>query len=169
MSDPKPAAVADPVLEDFRHAMRRVASGVALVTTGNGKSNRSGIAMTAFMSLSFDPPSMIIALNRTASIHGPLLDIGAFCVNVLAADQENLCRDFVSRASHDRFGAGEWSADADGMPYLPGAQSNIFCAVVSYQSSGSHDIIVGRVLKVINHDEIAPLIFVDRRYGGIAW
>ncbi|KKW92008.1 flavin reductase family protein [Sphingobium chungbukense] len=164
-----PALTQDhPILDDFRQAMRRVASGVALVTTGDVEGNRFGIAMTAFMSLSFDPPSLVIAVNRTASIHKPLLANGAFCVNVLSDSQEALCQDFVSRASHDRFGAGEWLADERGIPYLPGALSNIFCAVGSRQSSGSHDVIVGLASRVANRDEISPLLFVDGRYGAMA-
>ncbi|WP_159981763.1 MULTISPECIES: flavin reductase family protein [unclassified Novosphingobium] len=168
MSTPNVKEAAQPVLDDFRHAMRRVAGGVALVTTADGEGNRYGIAMTAFMSLSFEPPSLVMAVNRTASIHAPLLCIGAFCVNVLAADQEALCRDFAARPSRDRFGVGEWLADSGGIPYLRGAQANIFCTLDSHQPSGSHDVIVGLASAVFNHDEIKPLIFVDGRYGAMA-
>ncbi|MGJ8481265.1 flavin reductase family protein [Sphingobium yanoikuyae] len=167
MSNPA-STLEHPVLDDFRRAMRRVASGVALVTTGDADGNRFGIAMTAFMSLSFDPPSLVIAVNRSASVHKPLLVNRAFCVNVLSESQEALCQDFVSRASHDRFAAGEWLHDDRGIPYLPGALSNIFCAIESHQSSGSHDVIVGVASRVVNHDEIAPLIFVNGRYGAMA-
>lgn len=157
-----------PVLEDFRHAMRRVASGVALVTTADAAGNRYGMAMTAFMSLSFDPPSLIMAVNRSASVHKPLLRAGALCLNVMAAHQQALCHDFASRPSHERFGVGEWQADADGIPYLPDAQSSIFCTIDSCQSSGSHDLIVGLVRRVMNFGEIVPLVFVNGRYGQVA-
>lgn len=168
MNDLDVTPAAHPVLEDFRHAMRRVASGVALVTTADDAGNRYGMAMTAFMSLSFDPPSLIIAVNRTASMHKPLLKARSFCINVLAARQKALCHDFVSRPSHERFGVGEWHAEAGGLPYLAGAQSNIFCSIESHQSSGSHDLIVGLVQKVINFGEIVPLVFVNGRYSQVA-
>ena len=161
-----------PVLDDFRQSMRRVASGVALVTTGEPADGhhggaRFGIAMTAFMSLSFDPPSLVIAVNRTASIHQPLLRIGAFCMNVLEAGQGQLCLDFARQPADRRFDVGEWLTDEQGLPYLPDAQANIVCKVETHHSFGSHDMIVGVVKKVTNHPEITPLVYVDGRYGGM--
>ncbi|MDE1917003.1 MAG: flavin reductase family protein [Sphingomonadales bacterium] len=159
--------------EGFRQSMRRVASGVSLVTTGevahdDRPATRFGIAMTAFMSLSFDPPSLVIAVNRGASIHKPLLRIGAFCVNVLAQHQEQLCQDFAMQPSDKRFDVGDWASDEGGLPYLPDAQTNIVCAVAAHHGFGSHDLIVGLVERVTNHTDIVPLVFADGRYGRIA-
>ena len=81
---------------DFRAAMRLLASGVALVTTSDAAGAPCGIAMTAFMSLSMDPPSLLLAINRTASLLAPLEANGRFAVNILAADQAQACQTFVT-------------------------------------------------------------------------
>ena len=158
----------DPALIDgFRGAMRRVASGVALVTT-NADNAWHGIAMTAFMSLSFDPPSVAIAINRTASLYAPLMIAGRFCINVLDTGQADLCQDFVRCPVDTRFAEGGWTDAVTALPSLPDALSRIFCRVGGAQTFGSHAIVIGVVEQVINRDEIDPLIYADGRYGRLA-
>jgi flavin reductase (DIM6/NTAB) family NADH-FMN oxidoreductase RutF len=64
--------------------------------------------MTAFMSLSMDPPSLLLAINRTASLLAPLEGNGRFAVNILAADQAAACQTFVSTLPGQRFGTLDW-------------------------------------------------------------
>ena len=77
-----PGQTHDDLLHAFRMAMRHVAATVYAVTTGHG-GNRFGILATAVSSLSFDPPSLLVCVNRSASLHGPLNSADTFCVNVL--------------------------------------------------------------------------------------
>lgn len=164
---PALAAISADVEPLFRGAMRRLASGVALVTTADSLGNRHGIAMTAFMSLSMDPPSMLLAINRTASLCAPLLPRGLFAVNVLAAEQERACAAFVARPAAERFAGSEWTEDESGMPVVSGAVARIICAVGQAESFGSHMIVKGLVRSVTLGEDRAPLVYVSGRYGTV--
>src|SRR6187200_2725097 len=83
------------LLDAFRLAMRHVAATVYAVTTGHG-GNRFGILATAVSSLSFDPPSLLVCVNRTASLHGPLASAETFCVNVLGLGNRDVAEHFMS-------------------------------------------------------------------------
>src|SRR3546814_8081947 len=97
----------DPGLtEDFRQAMRRVASTVNVITICvDGEP--MGITATAMSSLAMDPPSLLVCINQAAAMHGSLQDVSHFGVNVLHRDQEHLARMFADRSQHHlRFTSG---------------------------------------------------------------
>lgn len=160
---------ADAVETLFRGAMRRLASGVALVSTADAAGNRYGIAMTAFMSLSMDPPSLLLAVNRTASLCAPLLDRGLFAVNIMAAEQQAECEAFVARPPAERFASAEWALDESGMPVVSNAVARIICEVGQAESFGSHMIIKGLVRTVALGEDRSPLVYVNGRYGTVAF
>ncbi len=150
---------------DFRAAMRLLASGVALVTTSDAAGAPCGIAMTAFMSLSMDPPSLLLAINRTASLLAPLEANGRFAVNILAADQAQACQTFVTAPPDTRFDTLAWRMD-DGLPLVESAIATILCRVEHTADFGSHRVITGVVDKaVVPGGE--PLVYVDGRYGQV--
>lgn len=150
----------------FKGAMRRLASGVALVTTASADGTPFGIAMTAFMSLSMEPPSLLLAINRNASLCAPLIERGRFAVNILAQPQAGLCRAFVSSPVAERFAPGIWHAGEGGIPRLDDALACIICSVGQADPFGSHMVIQGLVENVVLGDDIDPLIYLDGRYGG---
>lgn len=150
---------------DFRAAMRQLAGGVALVTTCDAQGNPCGIAMTAFMSLSMEPPSLLLAINRKASLLAPLLAGGRFAVNLLAADQAAACQAFVAAPPNSRFGTLAWR-QADGLPLVESAVATILCRVEQAQEFGSHMVVTGVVERVINGGG-HPLVYLDGRYGQV--
>jgi flavin reductase (DIM6/NTAB) family NADH-FMN oxidoreductase RutF len=150
----------------FKAAMRRLASGVGLITTVSG-GRRFGMTATALCSLSIDPPALAICINQGASMYGHLVARGAFCVNLLREDQSDLCRSFSAAPSEARFGFGSWHEDEDEMPYLRDSQASIFCRVGPAMSFASHTMFVGEVIKIIVDDAIAPLVYLDGRYFAI--
>lgn len=155
-----------PVTAEFKRAMRRLAATVTIITTADVNGNRYGMTATAVNSLAMDPPSLLICVNHSASIHAPLIGRGRFCINVLTTEHEELVSAFSGRLKGDaRFQVGEWRDEASGMPYLEGAQCNLFCDIESVVPYATHSIVIGRVSAVRVEEGIRPLIFADGKLG----
>ena len=153
--------------DDFRQAMRRVASTVNVITVCVG-GEPMGITATAMSSLSLDPPSLLICINRTASLHSPLEDVSHFCVNVLHRSQEEIARMFADRSQQAlRFVSG-WEVDCNRPPRLADAQAAILCRRIRHFPYGTHSIFVGEVEEVKVRGDVDPLLYVDGRYRGAA-
>jgi flavin reductase (DIM6/NTAB) family NADH-FMN oxidoreductase RutF len=154
------------VISDFKKAMRRLASTVTIISTADENGHRHGMTATAVNSLTMDPPSLLICVNHSASIHAPLLGRQRFCVNVLTTEHEDLVSAFSGRLKGDaRFEVGSWATEDQGMPYLEGAQCNLFCDIDSVVPFATHSIIIGRVSAVRVEEGIKPLIFADGKLG----
>jgi flavin reductase (DIM6/NTAB) family NADH-FMN oxidoreductase RutF len=148
------------VAEDFRSTMRRLASTVTLLST-SWKGQRFGMTATAVTSVSLSPPSLLAIINQTASIHGPLVESGRFCVNILFRGQSEFCDVFSGELKgEERFRVGRW-VDQEGMPYLQEAQANVFCTVDRTMPYGTHSIVIGRVQRSLSRLEISPLLYLD--------
>jgi flavin reductase (DIM6/NTAB) family NADH-FMN oxidoreductase RutF len=160
--------MADSVLiDDFRQAMRRVASTVNVITICVG-GEPMGITATAMSSLSLDPPSLLVCINRAASMHSPLEDVSHFCVNVLHRRQEAIARMFADRRQERlRFTTG-WSVDCDRPPRLADAQAAILCRRIHHHPFGTHSIFIGQVEDVAFRGDVDPLVYANGRYGGVA-
>jgi len=142
-------------------AMRGVASTVFLITTID-ETRPHGMAASAVISVSMDPPAMLIAVNRNASINPILGRTGRFCVNVLADDHGHVVAPFANSARrHERFVGEEWLSSEEGLPFLQTAQAAIFCSVDAQLEYGSHTVLVGRVERVVHGRRRAPLVWLD--------
>lgn len=107
----------------FLEAMRHVGTGVTIVTTGN-RHWRKGSTVSAMCSLSAEPASILICVNRESNTGAAIRDLGRFCVNVLTADQAEIAKVFAGMrdtADGDRFSESRWSSLATGSPVLEGA------------------------------------------------
>jgi flavin reductase (DIM6/NTAB) family NADH-FMN oxidoreductase RutF len=157
-----PAMIEADLTTGFRRAMRRLAATVTIISTADRRGTRHGMTATAVSSVSADPPSLLVCVNTAASPHDPLLTRGRFCVNVLTTGHEALVSAFAGYlAGEDRFAVGDWREDDDGVPYLHGAQCNVFCTVDTVVPFGSHSVVIGRVDAVRVADAVAPLIYAD--------
>jgi flavin reductase (DIM6/NTAB) family NADH-FMN oxidoreductase RutF len=148
---------------DFKRGMRRLAAGVNVITTSNG-AERDGLTATAACSISAEPPHLLICVNASASAHQPIHRAGAFCLNVLSHDQEDIARRFAGMDGADRserFDLGTWGQLATGAPVLEGAIANFDCIVVREIEAATHTLFLGRVLGVRSRENGEPLI-----YGG---
>ncbi len=153
------------VEHSFRAAMRRHASGVGIVTTSHAD-RWFGMTATAIMSLSMDPPSLAMGINQCASMHDSLIDRQAFCVNLLHVSQVDVGDAFARMPSEDRFSAGDWCTDAaSDLPYLSGAQAQIFCRLSSVVEFGTHSILIGEVLETRCRADIDPLLYVNGAFA----
>jgi flavin reductase (DIM6/NTAB) family NADH-FMN oxidoreductase RutF len=153
----------DSLQHEMKRAMRRFASSVAIVTTCAG-SSRFAMVATAVSSLSLDPPSLLVCVNRTASIFPVLAPATPFCVNLLAAHHEEVARHCSTASGEARFGAGRWVRHVNGVPYLEDAQAAVFCIVDGGCDYGSHRIVIGRVSYLSVARDVSPLVHVDGRY-----
>jgi len=154
--------------QGFRQAMRRVASTVNVISICV-ESQPLGITATAVSSLSLDPPSLLVCINRTASVHGPMGGMPHFRVNVLHRDQEAIAAMFADRDQHAlRFLSG-WDLDCSGAPRLLDAQASILCRRTDHHQFGTHSIFIGVVEEVFTRPEIDPLVYLDGRYGSAAF
>ncbi|MFC8917545.1 flavin reductase family protein [Streptomyces sp. NPDC047821] len=152
---------------EFRRVLGHFASGVTVVAAHDGE-GPTGFACQSFASLSLDPPLVAFMVGRTSSTWPRIARAGAFCVNVLGADQADLCRGFaVSGATGaDKFaGVAYEAAPATGSPRLVGVPAWVDCAVHAVHTGGDHLIVVGRVRALGASDDGEPLLFHRGRFG----
>ena len=155
------AAETREILPAFKLAMRRLAATVTIVTAGRD-GQRFGIAATAVTSVTADPPTLLVCVNQGGSIHDIIAESGRYCVNILGTRHARLVNPFGGLVRGEaRFGHGDWSLGADGVPYLDDAQASLFCAVRQTVAYGSHSIFIGEVQLVRLSDDIAPLLYQD--------
>jgi flavin reductase len=155
----------DVLLDEFKAAMRQLAATVSLVTT-NEAGVCHGMPATAVSSLSASPPSLLVCINRSASMHGPTSRSRHFCINMLARDQADFCQEFGARAGSDRFKVGRWLTGPHGLPYLDHGAASLFCSVEKQMDYGTHTVFAGRVESIIVDPPSAPLVFQAGRMGG---
>lgn len=152
----------------LKAAMRRLPGPVALITTCDPQGGHpAGLAASAVIPVSMDPPSMLVAVNRNASAHSAIERAGRFCVNLLDTTQTSFVSLFSnSELRESRFHSDEWQY-REGIPFLSAACSNIFCKVSTTLVFGTHEIFVGEVYGICNdqREGAHPLGWIE---GGFA-
>jgi flavin reductase len=159
--------------QDFRRAMAALPAAVNIITT-DGAAGRQGMTATAVCSVSDEPASLLVCINRSARIHDMLRDNGRFCVNVLAAGQDGVSGAFSTRglSIDERLArAGSVIMLEDGQPALAEAQVALGCRVVQVIEAGTHSIFIGAVEQVVTGQGVGALAYYERAYhhlGGAA-
>ncbi len=152
----------------FRSAMRRFPTGVTVVTSVRDGEPR-GITLTAFASVSADPPMLLICVNREARSYLYIASSRIFCVNVLAADQQELAERFAGKIREHQFDDIAFTTDVTGAPVLPGTIAHFDCEVAEEHHAGTHSIFIGRVLSC-DASPGAPLGYFNGRFRDVgAW
>lgn len=134
--------------DNFRNAMRSLAGGVSVITAGRGN-DLSGMTVTSVSSLSVDPATLIVSINRKASSWPLLQRHGVFGVNILSSDHIDIAERFSGIGGlkgADRFAGAEWISLVSGVPLLAGALAAFDCEVEHVVERHSHAIVIGRVL-----------------------
>ncbi|MER1996085.1 MAG: flavin reductase [Arthrobacter sp.] len=152
---------------DFRNVLGHFPTGVVLITGIADDGSPVGMIVGSFTSVSLDPPLVAFLPTLASQTFRKLRTAGSFCVNVLAADQEDLCRRFAGRAE-DKFDGVGWSPSPSGAPVLDGSVAYIDCTFDSINDAGDHHIVIGavQVLEVLR--PVAPLLFFQGGYGRFA-
>jgi len=148
--------------EEFRSALSQFASGVTVVTTRDAHDKKHGITVSAFCSVSLEPPMVLICIEKTTGSHYAFGESGAFVVNILASSQSDVSEHFASRVD-EKFGDVEHSLNEDGVPVLTDAIATLRCTLRHSLDGGDHSIFVGLVESVDIRGG-NPLIYFDRDY-----
>ncbi len=154
-----------PAPADMRAALANFATGVAVISTLDPQGKPFGMTVNSFNSVSLDPPLVLWSIGLRAHSLAIWRAAGGFVVNILAADQENLCRQFSSRVD-DRFAGVDWTAGRDGLPLLAGTVAAFECRTWARYPGGDHEIIVGEVLACHRNDQL-PLVYCQGRLGTV--
>jgi flavin reductase (DIM6/NTAB) family NADH-FMN oxidoreductase RutF len=155
-----------PVTKDeFRQAMSRFASGVTVVTCKDQNDQFKGITVSAFSSLSLEPPLVLVCIDKRASIHEHLTEGSFFAVNFLAHDQEHISRRFASREV-DRFNGIQCKDGKCGAPLIEGSLGFVECRIVHSYPGGDHTIFVGQV-EASGISEGEPILYFCGDYARI--
>ena len=153
--------------DQFRDVLRCFAAGVTIVTASAGE-RRHGMTVSAFSSVSADPPLIAVNIERSHTITPILRDPDCrFAVSILGAEQVELSNRFAFEKDEDRFLAGSWR-DEDGVPVLADAVAWMVCRPHAGVEAGSHTIWVGRVKRCAAlRPEDGPLVYWNRGYQGL--
>jgi flavin reductase (DIM6/NTAB) family NADH-FMN oxidoreductase RutF len=150
----------------FRQVLGHFATGVSVITAA-ADDGPTGMAIGSFFSISLEPPLVGFCAGKGSSTWPKLRDAGRFCVNVLAEDQEDVCRRFASK-DLDKFEGIAWDHSPLGSPRLGGTLAWIDCEITAIHDAGDHEIVVGAVHDLAVVGEHGPLVFFRGGYASLA-
>ena len=150
----------------FREVLRNWASGVTVVTTRSGD-KMHGMTVSAFSSVSADPPLVLVCANQSSTTHEVIQQGGLFTVNILASHQADISNLFASPIDEDlRLDSVSWSEGATGAPLIDGAVACLECEVHNAHREGSHTIYIGRV-EAVHTNDADPLLYYAGGYRAL--
>jgi flavin reductase (DIM6/NTAB) family NADH-FMN oxidoreductase RutF len=149
----------------LRMTMRRWATGVTVVTTVAGN-ERAGMTVSSFTSVSLEPPTVLVCLNKESYVHRLVKQSGIFAISMLGVGQEVISNRFagLDPAASDRFEGLNLTTAQTGSPLLPDAIAWLDCIVRSEHDTYTHTIFVGEVVFAQHDAERAPLVYHNRSY-----
>lgn len=155
---------------EFRAAMANLSAAVNVVTT-DGPFGRAGMTVSAACSVTDDPPTFLVCVNRSSSSHGVLMANERICLNVLRADQEKLAMRFAGATdvpNAERFSEGSWDLESEGTPVLRDALAWVTGHIVFAQTLGSHSVVFAAVDQVMASPDYGALVYFQRQFHSLA-
>ncbi len=150
--------------QTFRKVLGHFPTGVAVVTAVGPGGAPVGMAVGSFSSVSLKPPLVAFMPDKSSSSFPRIRGAGSFCVNILADDQESVCRAFAAKAA-DKFAGIQWKPAVSGAPMLTGAVAWIDCDIDTIHDAGDHYIVIGKVNRLDVATASSPLLFFKGGYG----
>ena len=150
----------------FKRVLGSFASGVTVVTTRDATGQPKGMTVSAFCSVSLDPPLVLVCIDLKAECHPDLQAGRRFAVNILGQGQAEVSRRFATK-DLDRFAGVAVRQGAMGLPLLEDAIATLECRVLREHPAGDHTIFVGEVEAAQVRSE-APLLHCRGTYGAFA-
>lgn len=152
--------------EDFRSALTKLVYPVAIVSGLDSGNNRSAITVSSLTSISFEPPSLLVCINKESSFSSAVKKNNFVNINLLHPSQKEIstiCSNPNKKL--ERFNNEFWSYDKNNIPYLKSSQSVLFSKIESYISYGTHYIVVMKIFKTLNlRDSFEPLLYGNQKY-----
>jgi flavin reductase len=149
----------------FREAMANLGAAVCVVTTA-GREGLGGFTATAVCSVTDDPPTLLVCMNRSARQYQRFAENRVLCVNVLNAEQQEISAMFAGLHSIEkRFALAQWQSLKTGAPAIDDALVSIDCAISHSRDVGSHAVFFCEVKHIRMGQHEAGLLYFRRRYG----
>ena len=153
--------------QEFRDAMARLGAAVNIITTG-GPAGRGGFTASAVCSVTDDPPTLLVCMNRNASSAPAMKANGTVCVNTLGAAHRDISGIFAGQTGctmEERFAAGAWTRLETGAPVLQGAAASFDCRITEIIEKGTHLVVFAEVVAILQGTgQPAGLIYFGRDY-----
>ncbi len=143
----------------FRTVLGHFSTGIVVVT-GEGP---VGMTAQSVASLSLEPPLVLFCPAKASTTWPSIRRAGAFCLNILAADQQDLCTVFA-RSGGDKFLGVRWRSGITGAPILADTLAHVECQLVDVHEGGDHDIAIGRVVALDVQRDAQPLLFFRGKF-----
>jgi 3-hydroxy-9,10-secoandrosta-1,3,5(10)-triene-9,17-dione monooxygenase reductase component len=150
----------------FREVLRHYPTGVVVVTAMGMDDQPAGLSVGSFTSVSLAPPLVAFFAAKASSSWPKIRPRGNFCVNVIGAHQEEICRRFAMKVP-DKFEGVSWRPSGSGSPIIDGVVAWIDCALEEVNEAGDHYIVIGRVQAMGTESLEHPLIFLRGGYGRV--
>ena len=151
--------------EEFRAALSKFASGVTVVTTKDANGKPHGITVSAFCSVSLEPPLILVCIEKTAGSHNAFEESGVFVVNVLREEQMDYSNQFASPIE-DKFNGIEFEESIEGVPVLKDTLATLECTLTETCEGGDHTIFIGQIEKA-KIRQGKPLIYFHGNYRSV--
>lgn len=151
----------------FRQVLGYYPTGVSAITAMSDEGAPLGLVVGTFSSVSLDPPLVGFLPDKTSSTWPKIQAAGRFCVNVLASDQGDVCRQLAGKGP-DKFAEVPYTVSDHNLPMVTGALATIECELYSVTDAGDHFFVLGHVLRLEAVREADPMLFFRGRYGGFA-
>lgn len=155
-------------VDAFRAGMARLGAAVNIVAT-DGPAGKHGITASAVCSVTDAPPTLLVCVNRSSSVHDIIVENRTLCVNVLGHGHEQLAMRFGRPGIEpaERFSEECWTTLITGAPLLKGATAGFDCRVIGLQTVGTHSVIFAEVVGIAMADLGQGLIYFDRRFHAL--
>lgn len=148
----------------LKEVMRAFPQGVTVVTS-DGPEGPKGLTVSAFTSVSLDPPLVLVSLAKTSVLHDIFTRSRGFAVNFLADDQKSVSDRFAGRhEASDRFEGIGFRQGTTGSPLIPGARAVIECTTWGIYDGGDHSLMIGQVVRAEKLNEKPPLVYYTQQY-----
>ena len=152
--------------DEFRRALGQFATGVTIVTTRSAEGQPLGLTVSAFCSVSLDPPLVLVCVDARSETNPGFRSSGVFGVSILAEGQQAWSRRFASGGAA-KFDGVEMMTGKLGLALVPGALGYLECRVRSAYEAGDHVVYVGEVVALSSHPG-RPLVYHGSAYGVLA-
>lgn len=154
---------------EFRNAMAQLGSAVSVITT-DGPAGKYGFTASAVCSVTDQPPTLLVCMNRNSFANLHFKQNGKLCVNVLSSNHRDLSGIFANAAlrSDQRFIHDNWQVLTTGAPVLGSAVANFDCEINEFHEVGSHTVFYCQVQVVRVGECPRGLVYFNRRYYDLA-
>lgn len=143
----------------FKQTLGRFASGVTVVTMQHDGEVR-GITVSAFLSVSLEPPLVLVSIDKKAHSHERMIEVEHYGVSILSEDQQNLSNHFAGRAP-DVVPTFE---ELGGFPVLENALAQLLCKTVQKVDAGDHTLFIGQIEQLKWQENAKPLVYFHGGY-----